>query len=214
LKSQREARSYHLEMEEDGSFRAEDVPPGNYELRIKVTKPRSSRRGGYPLQEGDVLGSLTRKVTIPEGKEPFDLGRQVIAIKGEPTLAPVLPLDANLTTAEGQSLHLASLRGKYVVLVFWASWSEPGRKMLADLRAVRDEFAHDSKVNSSPPAWMITPRASARPPRPPAMVSPWESHRCRAGIGSKAVRRDHAAGGIPAWTGWAHCGAGPSTRNG
>jgi hypothetical protein len=146
LKSQREARSYHLEMEEDGSFRAEDVPPGNYELRIKVTKPRSSRRGGYPLQEGDVLGSLTRKVTIPEGKEPFDLGRQVIAIKGEPTLAPVLPLDANLTTAEGQSLHLASLRGKYVVLVFWASWSEPGRKMLADLRAVRDEFAHDSKV--------------------------------------------------------------------
>jgi hypothetical protein len=146
FKSQREARSYHLEFEEDGSFRAEDVPPGNYELRIKVTKPRASRRGGYPLQEGDVLGSLTRKVTIPEGKEPFDLGRQVVAVKGEPTLAPVLPLDANLITVEGQSLRLASLRGKFVVLVFWASWSDPGRKMLGDLRVVREEFARDSKV--------------------------------------------------------------------
>jgi peroxiredoxin len=146
MKDEREKRSYHLEFEEDGSFRAEDVPPGNYELRIKVTKPRASRRGGYPIQEGDVLGTLTRKVTIPEGKEPFDLGRQIVDVKGEPTRAPVLPLDANLTTIEGQPLRLASLRGKYVVLVFWASWSDPGKKMLADLRAVREEFARDSKV--------------------------------------------------------------------
>ena len=40
VKAEREERSYHLEFQEDGSFRAEDVPPGNYELRIKVTKPR------------------------------------------------------------------------------------------------------------------------------------------------------------------------------
>ena len=145
LKDEREARSYHLEFEEDGSFRAEDVPPGNYELRIKVTRPRPSQRGGYP-QPGEVLGSLTRKVTIPEGKEPFDLGRQVVAVKGEPSGAPVLPMDANLTTVEGQSLRLAGLRGKFVVLVFWASWSEPGRKMLADLRAVREAYGRDSKV--------------------------------------------------------------------
>jgi thiol-disulfide isomerase/thioredoxin len=145
IQDEREKRSYHIEFEEDGSFRAEDVPPGNYELRIKVTKPRPSVRGGYP-QAGEVLGSLTRKVTIPEGKEPFDLGRQVVAVKGEPTGAPGLPMDANLTTVEGQSLRLAGLRGKYVVLVFWASWSEPGRKMLADLRAVREEYARDSKV--------------------------------------------------------------------
>ena len=85
-------------------------------------------------------------MTIPEGKEPFDLGRQLVAVKGEPSRAPVLPLDANLTTVEGRPLRLASLRGKFVVLVFWASWSDPGRKMLADLRVVRDEFARDSHV--------------------------------------------------------------------
>jgi uncharacterized RDD family membrane protein YckC/peroxiredoxin len=144
-KTEREQRSYHLEFEEDGSFRAEDVPPGNYELRIKVTKPRPPAERRLS-KDGEVLGSLARKVTIPQGKEPFDLGRQLVAVKGEPAAAPVLPLDANLTTVEGQPLRLASLRGKFVVLVFWASWSEPSRKMLADLRAVRDEFARDSKL--------------------------------------------------------------------
>jgi thiol-disulfide isomerase/thioredoxin len=145
MQAEREARSYHLDFEEDGSFRAEDVPPGNYELRIKLTKTRPPGRE-HSMDETEVLGSLARKVTIPEGKEPFDLGRQLVAVKGEPAAAPVLPLDANLTTVEGRPLQLASLRGKFVVLVFWASWSDPSRKMLADLRAVRDEFARDSKL--------------------------------------------------------------------
>ena len=148
LEAERVKRSYHLEFQEDGSFRAEDVPPGNYELRFEVTKPRPPGRGRFmPMQKGEVLGSLTRMVTIPPGKEPFDLGRQLVAVKGEPSGAPVLPLDANFTTVEGQPLRLASLRGKFVVLVFWASWSEPSKKMLAGLRTVRDDFARDSKVD-------------------------------------------------------------------
>ena len=87
MKAEREKRSYHLEFEEDGSFRAEDVPPGNYELRIKVTKLRPSGEERF-LKDGEALGSLARKVTIPPGKEPFDLGRQIVAVKGEPSAAP------------------------------------------------------------------------------------------------------------------------------
>ena len=143
--AKREQRSYHLEFEEDGSFRAEDVPPGNYELRIKVTKPGPPGRD-HLMHQGEELGSLMRKVTIPPGKEPFDLGRQIVAVKGEPSGGSLLPLDANLTTVEGQPLRLAGMRGKYVVLVFWASWSKPSKKMLADLGTVRDEFARDGKV--------------------------------------------------------------------
>jgi peroxiredoxin len=85
-------------------------------------------------------------VTIPAGKEPFDLGRQIVSVNGDPASAPVHPLDANLTTVEGKPLRLSSLRGKFVVLVFWASWSEPSREMLADLRTVRDEFGRGSNV--------------------------------------------------------------------
>jgi peroxiredoxin len=131
-------------LSEVGSFRAEDVPPGKYELRIRVTKP-GTVHNPY-VEEGEVLGSLKRIVTIPAGTEPYDLGRQVVAVKGEPAGAPGLPMDANLTMAEGQPLSLASLRGKYVVLVFWASWSESSGKTLAGLKAVRDEFAPGGRV--------------------------------------------------------------------
>ena len=145
LKEAREARSYHLEFEEDGSFRAEDVPPGNYELRLWVTKPMPPEADRIQ-SEGEELGSLVRTVTIPAGKEPFDLGNQIVSVKGEPATATALPLNANFTTLDGQPLPLASLRGKHVVLVFGASWSEPSRKTLANLQPVRDEFATDSRL--------------------------------------------------------------------
>jgi thiol-disulfide isomerase/thioredoxin len=145
MQEAREERSYHLEFAEDGSFLAEDVPPGAYELRIKVTKPGPPGRERF-LHQTEVLGSLARSVTIPPGREPFDLGRQVMVVQADGTGGRLLPLDADLTTSGGQPLQLASLRGKFVVLVFWASWSVPSRNMLADLRAVRDEFARDSKV--------------------------------------------------------------------
>jgi uncharacterized RDD family membrane protein YckC/peroxiredoxin len=143
-KEARNARSYHLEFEEDGSFRAEDVSPGNYELRIKVTKPAP---GPDPyLHEGELLGSLVQSVTIPEGKESYDLGQRIVPVKGETGGAVALPLNASLTTLEGQTLQLASLRGKYVVLVFWASWSEPSKNTLAALQKVRADFPAEPGV--------------------------------------------------------------------
>jgi hypothetical protein len=138
------ARSYHLEFAEDGSFRAEDVPPGKYELRIRVTKPGTVHNPF--VEEGEVLGSLKRIVTIPAGTGPYDLGRQVVAVKGEPVGATGQPMDAHLTTVDGQPLSLASLRGKYVVLVFWASWSDSSQKTLAGLKAARDAFAPGGRV--------------------------------------------------------------------
>jgi peroxiredoxin len=144
LNEVREARSYHLEFEEDGSFRAEDVPPGNYELRIKVTKPKP---GPDPyLHEGEELGSLVQTVTIPKGKGPYDLGQRIVSVKGETGGAVALPLDASLTTLEGQTLQIASLRGKYVVLVFWASWSEPSKQALAALQKIRAGFPAETRV--------------------------------------------------------------------
>jgi thiol-disulfide isomerase/thioredoxin len=98
------------------------------------------------MAEGEELGLLKRIVTIPAGTEPYDLGRQIVAVKGKPAGAPGRPMDATLTTVDGQSLTLASLRGKQVVIVFWASWSEPSRKALAGLKAVRDEFAPGGRV--------------------------------------------------------------------
>ena len=46
-KQARQARAYALEIEDDGSFRIEDVPPGTYELRIRVTKPDESQQRNF-----------------------------------------------------------------------------------------------------------------------------------------------------------------------
>ena len=145
LNEVRAARSYHLEFEEDGSFRAEDVPPGNYELRIRVTKP-APPGADHIFHEREELGSLVQTVTIPEGKEPFDLGRLIVSVKGEPAGAMTSPLDAKLTTLAGQPLQLAGLRGKYVVLVFWASWSDLSKITLAALQKVRADYSLDASV--------------------------------------------------------------------
>ena len=144
-KAARAERSYHLEFEENGSFRAEDVPPGEYELRIQVTKPGALGRDRL-LAEGEVLGALVQTVTIPAGREPYDLGTRIVPVKGEPAGALTPPLTANLTTIEGKSLSFASLRSKFVVLVLEASWSPASQKTLATLQKVRAEFAPDAGV--------------------------------------------------------------------
>jgi hypothetical protein len=81
-KQMREARTYVLDFERDGSFRVEDVPPGTYSLRIQVTKPRTNNVSWPFLNPEDNLGSLAREVTVPPGEGPLDLGTLPVKVKG------------------------------------------------------------------------------------------------------------------------------------
>ena len=76
----RTARMYKLIFEPDGAFRAEDVPPGVYELKIRVTEPDPNHHDESMLYGGNEWGILTREVVIPPGDIPFDLGTLVIPI--------------------------------------------------------------------------------------------------------------------------------------
>lgn len=57
------------------------------------------------------------------------------AIAGAP--APVIPM----TTSEGVPLSLAALKGRVVVLDFWASWCGPCRKSFPFLDSLVDRYA-------------------------------------------------------------------------
>jgi beta-lactamase regulating signal transducer with metallopeptidase domain len=81
LEQARAARTYVLGFEPDGSFRAEDVPPGTYELNIHVTQPGTINNPGVQENPADVLGSLTREVVVPPGDGPLYLGTVVVPIK-------------------------------------------------------------------------------------------------------------------------------------
>lgn len=48
--------------------------------------------------------------------------------------------DFTLTDLQGKSWHLADLRGKIVLVNFWATWCPPCRKEMPDLQALYDKY--------------------------------------------------------------------------
>ena len=140
----RAARTYALGFEPDGSFRAEGVPPGTYELKIGVTPPDYNRE--FDLRDGtsQELGSLTREVVVPPGDTPFDLGTLVVAMKDRGNRTA--PVNFEAQTLDGQPISLASFKGKYVVLAFWALGSDRSIRQLAQLRRWPTEVRQDRRL--------------------------------------------------------------------
>ena len=54
--------------------------------------------------------------------------------------------DITLDTLDGQHIALHSLRGKVVILTFWATWCDPCREELPILSRYAREHAHDGLV--------------------------------------------------------------------
>ena len=68
-------RYYAITFANDGSFRADDIPPGKYEMRLSFNEPRSSSSPNM----GPQIGSITREFEIPpipggRTDDPLDLG--------------------------------------------------------------------------------------------------------------------------------------------
>ncbi len=145
LRQAREARTYQLMFERDGSFRVDGVPAGSYELRIRLTKPGERQQFNQFPRPEDELGSLVREVVVPPGEEPLDLGTLVVALKGDAGGSKAGPVDLAAQTLEGQRLSLAQFRGRHVLLAFWAPWSERCAEQLADLQKLQAQFGEDAR---------------------------------------------------------------------
>ncbi len=139
----RAARTFQLAVETDGTFRVEDVPPGNYELRVRVTKPAEGAPSSpFPRAEEEI-GSLTRKVQVSAGSEPIDLGTLTVGIKGETVKAP--PMDFLAESFEGRPVGFREVKGPRLV-VFWAAWSDRSREALESLKRIAGEPGTPSGV--------------------------------------------------------------------
>jgi beta-lactamase regulating signal transducer with metallopeptidase domain/peroxiredoxin len=144
---ERNARTFVLAFEEDGSFRADDVPPGKYELKIRLTKPDKSKQFSPFSDPQNDLGSLSREVVVPPGDGSFDLGTLTIAMKGGATVAATTPpVKFTATLLDGKTVNLQQYQGRYVVLAFWSLWSDRSTDEMKGLQKLQATLGKNSRI--------------------------------------------------------------------
>jgi hypothetical protein len=161
----RALQQFQLVFDNNGNFRAEDVPPGKYELRIRVTKKTAGERFRNEGAEVEI-GALITDVEIPAGPadQEFDLGTFELpgggpVAEGEAVAFPALGLDDKL-------LDLASLQGRPVVLVFWATWArgfEERLQQLQQAQATSGKLAQFVSINLDDPPEVIREHTEGLP---------------------------------------------------
>jgi peroxiredoxin len=120
-----EQTRFALVFAQDGSFRVEDVPGGNYKLRLDL------REGGEgpSRYSAPQIARYENDFSIPgeageRSDEPFDLG--VIEIGAKAVLkAGKLAPEFETATLNGKTIRLSDYKGKYLLLDFWAVWCGP-----------------------------------------------------------------------------------------
>ena len=122
---------FYVKPEPDGRFRISGVPPGEYDFAIGLY--------GGTSNEGCLLHPVASRVlrVSVDGRQPeLDLGKTAVPSLNVPQVGEPVPAFEFEDTA-GRKSSLSSLRGKYVLLDFWATWCAPCVSKMDEVERIR-----------------------------------------------------------------------------
>jgi thiol-disulfide isomerase/thioredoxin len=114
-----------------------------YGANIYTKGPTEIRRYSITKRNQPVDKTFFAFSAPPSAKEVGSLQSQAAAISS------VIGIDApdfTLADASGHSYHLRDLRGKVVVIDFWATWCAPCRAQMPYLQQINDQYAQRGVV--------------------------------------------------------------------
>jgi thiol-disulfide isomerase/thioredoxin len=116
----------------------------DFAVRVPASERRKFAEQTYfaALERADPAGAealLRQRVSPAETNEAV---RQMAAGRLRVVEARRVPLDLKFTAADGRVVDLAALRGKVVLLDFWATWCVPCLKEMPNIRAAYKKY-HD-----------------------------------------------------------------------
>ena len=123
-----------------------EIPPD-----APVDEPRLSRRASW-IAMGSValaLGLLWAASDLsepPPDEESLSTIQEMDAIEDAKATGKIAPLNYIVKDMNGADVHLASFKGKVILLNFWATWCHPCKEEIPDLITLQNQYKDDVVV--------------------------------------------------------------------
>jgi peroxiredoxin len=134
----------NVEIGRDGHFRAQDLRPGDYTLRIRIHERSPQGFNG----RGRLVAAYTRDFSVSGGANdpPLDLGSlEPTEVAGAPLKVGDMAPDFAVKTLDGKDLKLTDFRGKLVLLHYWMVWSDQFIEEVPNLKAIHEAHARNPR---------------------------------------------------------------------
>jgi beta-lactamase regulating signal transducer with metallopeptidase domain len=134
----------------DGSFRFDDVPPGEYRLALRVNGLDQFHVQATHGRDPGPFGRIVRMITVPpvsggQSDEPLDLGVLRLRPRRAPQPGEPAPVFEITTTGSKKLAVPGAFRGKFLLIDFATLWDQQSRIQITRLNDVYRKFGNDPR---------------------------------------------------------------------